>query len=372
MFFFLFFQPSSIAFETLQAIMVHGFQFLEIFLLHSVGESATRRLLKLADISPAGSLWEWKGTLIRNLGFFLDVMTLLMAVAHYVYIWWLHGMAFRLVDAVLFLNIRVKVLCVILQFWLYARLSAIVKCVKGYTKLRIALGTLHAALPDATSEELRAYDDDCAICRELMAKAKKLSCNHLLHLLPENGVTPHATVFSTDALLARQISAGLDRPNFLGHAMHSGVIPNPLQNAESGSLWEWKGTLIRNLGFFLDVMTLLMAVAHYVYIWWLRGMAFRLVDAVLFLNIRVKVLCVILQFWLYALLSAIVKCVEGYTKLRIALGTLHAALPDATSEELRAYDDDCAICRELMAKAKKLSCNHLLHLVFEILVWPVQ
>lgn len=54
---------------------------------------------------------------------------------------------------------------------------------------------------------------------------------------PENRVTPHATVYSTDDLLARRISAGLDRPNFLGHGMHSGVIPNPLQNAESG---DWR------------------------------------------------------------------------------------------------------------------------------------
>lgn len=46
-----------------------------------------------------------------------------------------------------------------------------------------------------------------------------------------------------------------------------------------------------------------------------------------------------------ALLSAIVKRVKGFIKLRMALGTLHAALPDATSEELQAYDDECAICR---------------------------
>ena len=89
-----------------------------------------------------------------------------------------------------------------------------------------------------------------------------------------------------------------------------------------------------------------------------------------------------------ALLSAIIKRVRGYIKLRMALGALHAALPDATSEELRAYDDECAICRvclpflpffftshktlkkfnelrklqEPMAKAKKLHCSHLFHL----------
>lgn len=46
-----------------------------------------------------------------------------------------------------------------------------------------------------------------------------------------------------------------------------------------------------------------------------------------------------------ALLSAIIKRIKGFVKLRKALGALHAALPDATSEELRTYDDECAICR---------------------------
>lgn len=58
----------------------------------------------------AGSLWELKGSLIRNLGFFLDMATLLMALGHYVHIWRLHGMTFNLVDAVLFLNIRVIII----------------------------------------------------------------------------------------------------------------------------------------------------------------------------------------------------------------------------------------------------------------------
>ncbi|KAF5959968.1 hypothetical protein HYC85_001177 [Camellia sinensis] len=31
--------------------------------------------------------------------------------------------------------------------------------------LKIALGALHGALPDATPEEIEAYDDECAICR---------------------------------------------------------------------------------------------------------------------------------------------------------------------------------------------------------------
>lgn len=101
-------------------------------------------------------------------------------------------------------------------------------------------------------------------------------------------------------------------------------------------------------------------------------MAFQLMDAVLFLNLRVntflrhllvsfsfpikdflkfKFLCYLFLFmdkvlsYCQALLSAMIKRIRGYIKLRKALGSLHAALPDATAEELQAYDDECAICR---------------------------
>ncbi|XP_056853147.1 E3 ubiquitin protein ligase RIN2 isoform X2 [Raphanus sativus] len=165
----LLFEPCSIAFETLQALLIHGFQLLDMWITHLAVKNSDCQRSKFLDSMTAGSLLEWKGLLNRNLGFFLDMATSVMALGHYLHIWWLHGLSFHLVDAVLFLNIR-------------ALLSAILKRMKGYIKLRIALGSLHAALPDATSEELRAYDDECAICREPMAKAKRLHCNHLFHL----------------------------------------------------------------------------------------------------------------------------------------------------------------------------------------------
>ena len=58
----------------------------------------------------------------------------------------------------------------------------------------------------------------------------------------------------------------------------------------AGSLLEWKGILTRNLGFSLDIAAMLMALGHYVHIWWVRGVALHLVDAILFLNIRVNIL----------------------------------------------------------------------------------
>ncbi|MBA0639203.1 hypothetical protein Goklo_022251 [Gossypium klotzschianum] len=230
MFLLLFFEPLSITFETMQAILVHGFQLLEIS-FHAVGNTVDCQRSKLFDLSVAGSFWEWKGILIRNLGFFLDLATLIMAVGHYVLIWWLHGMAFHLADAAL--------------------LTAIVKRIKGFIKLRMALRALHAALPDATSEEIQAYDDECAICRESMAKAKKLHCNHLFHLsclrswldqgLNEAYSCPtcRKPLFlgrTENEVNSRQINSGLDRQNMPGHTLATGVFPNQMQNPVEGSL----------------------------------------------------------------------------------------------------------------------------------------
>ncbi|XP_009372881.1 E3 ubiquitin protein ligase RIN2 isoform X1 [Pyrus x bretschneideri] len=259
MFLLLLFEPFSIAFETLQAILVHGFQLLDIWIHHSAWNSSNCERSKLFDTSAVGLLLEWKGSLTRNLGFVLDMATLLMALGHYVHIWWFHGMAFHLVDAILFLNIRVNI-C--------ALLSSIVKRIKGFIKLKKALGALHAALPDATSEELRAYDDECAICREPMAKAKRLHCSHLFHLAclrswldqglneiyscptcrkplfggrPENEVHPRSEETSSDEQLARQISLGLDRQNTPGHAIPAGVFPNQTQSPAEGDPWRGTG-----------------------------------------------------------------------------------------------------------------------------------
>lgn len=254
MFPLLLFEPLSIAFETLQAIVVHGFQLLDIWLHHSAGNSQDCQRSKFFDLSAGGSLWEWKGILIRNLGFSLDMMTLLMALGHYVHIWWLRGMAFQLVDALLFLNIR-------------ALLSAIIKRIKGFIKLKRALGTLHGALPDATTEELKLYNDECAICREPMAKAKKLSCKHLFHLAClrswlDQGLSeiyacptcrkplfaggadesnPYPGEVSNDEQLARQLNSRLNGQNNSINTLPIGVFPNQTQNPLETGAWRGGG-----------------------------------------------------------------------------------------------------------------------------------
>ncbi|KAG9452357.1 hypothetical protein H6P81_005261 [Aristolochia fimbriata] len=253
MFLLLFFEPLCIGFETLQAIMVHGFQLLDMCHRQSMDSDADCQCL--FDRSAAGTLCEWKGILIRNLGFLLDLMTLLTGLGHYLQIWWLHGMAFHLVDVVLFLNLR-------------ALVSTIIKRVKGFIKLKQALSRLNRVLPDATSDELQAYNDDCSICREPMARAKRLTCNHLFHLAclrswldqGQNEVRAcptcrrplvaaitgsYANTLAAEVLrdeqLARDLSLGLDHGVGPGHLSPMVSFPNQQQNPAESNLWRGMG-----------------------------------------------------------------------------------------------------------------------------------
>lgn len=44
-------------------------------------------------------------------------------------------------------------------------MAALIKRVKGFIKLRVALNALQGALPDASTDEILAYNDECAICK---------------------------------------------------------------------------------------------------------------------------------------------------------------------------------------------------------------
>ncbi|MCO5576559.1 hypothetical protein L7F22_030371 [Adiantum nelumboides] len=165
----LLFEPLSMAFDTLQAVVIHGVQLYDTWHRHTVDEVPKTKQARPSERYAAAAAWEWRGSLLQNFGFAMDVVSYLLALSHCLHIWWLRGLAFKLVDGVLFLNLR-------------ALLSAILKRIKGFMKVKTAMSTLQCALPDATEEELLAYDDDCAICKEPMGKAKQLPCAHLFHL----------------------------------------------------------------------------------------------------------------------------------------------------------------------------------------------
>ncbi|KAH7388000.1 hypothetical protein KP509_16G052700 [Ceratopteris richardii] len=165
----LIFEPLSIALDTFQAIVVHGLQLHETWHRCIMDDIPQRKNLHPSQRSAAAAAWEWRGLLLQNFVFTMDVLGYMLTLIHCLHIWWLRGLAFKLVDGVLFVNLRTL-------------LSAILKRIKVFMRMRTALNTLQCALPDATEEELLAYDDDCAICKEPMGKAKQLPCTHLFHL----------------------------------------------------------------------------------------------------------------------------------------------------------------------------------------------
>jgi hypothetical protein len=64
--------------------------------------------------APTGP-WEGRGAFLYHVDFVFDVVCHIVALAHYAHIWWLHGLALQLVDAILFLDMRWALLCSVLS-----------------------------------------------------------------------------------------------------------------------------------------------------------------------------------------------------------------------------------------------------------------
>ncbi|CAH1438892.1 unnamed protein product [Lactuca virosa] len=99
----LFFEPLGIAFKTLKGILVHGFQLLDILLHHSARNTTNNsKISKLLDTSAAAGdsqlKWERKRVILRNVCFFLDIITWLIVFGHYVYAWRLNGKTYLMLN----------------------------------------------------------------------------------------------------------------------------------------------------------------------------------------------------------------------------------------------------------------------------------
>ncbi|RUP46088.1 hypothetical protein BC936DRAFT_147373 [Jimgerdemannia flammicorona] len=137
-------------------------------LLLDTTQTLIKYIIHLGDIW-ANNMWESRGHLLYYTEFLSDTLILVATLAHYVHIMIIHGISFSLIDLVLFLNMR-------------SVLNNLRKKFISHRNHWQAMSNVRDSYKNATDADLHAYNDNCAICREPMANAKKLPCGHLFHL----------------------------------------------------------------------------------------------------------------------------------------------------------------------------------------------
>eukprot|EP00026_Physarum_polycephalum_P001391 Phypoly_transcript_01392.p1 GENE.Phypoly_transcript_01392~~Phypoly_transcript_01392.p1 ORF type:complete len:855 (-),score=140.50 Phypoly_transcript_01392:868-3168(-) len=124
-------------------------------------------LLDLAR-SPTDGVWEQRGQYIYYTEFATDSFVLAGTLGHYMHILYLHGLSVTLLDAVLFMHMRI----------VFNNLRVKIIAYRNYRQLA---ENMNHRYPSVSAEDLQQYNDDCAICREVMVSAKKLPCGHIFH-----------------------------------------------------------------------------------------------------------------------------------------------------------------------------------------------
>jgi hypothetical protein len=118
-----------------------------------------------AGALPSG---ERRRSILFCIDFAVEACIDVMSLCHSALLYWLHGMSLQLVDAIILLHLRALALS------FRHRVSRFV----SFLAVSRDLQRMYA---DVSAEELAARQDDCAVCRERLDKAKRLPCGHLFH-----------------------------------------------------------------------------------------------------------------------------------------------------------------------------------------------
>ncbi|KAK9805241.1 hypothetical protein WJX72_008208 [[Myrmecia] bisecta] len=148
-------------------ILVEGIQALVKYGVHMYDQMRGAEAERQGRPSSEG--WEAKGAVLYHVELVTDLLLYSMTLAHYSHIFWMHGFALQLLDAILFLDLRSLIVA------LFTR-------IRGYQRYRTATHNLNHLFPDASPAQLMQRCDECAICKDHMQVAKVLPCEHLFHL----------------------------------------------------------------------------------------------------------------------------------------------------------------------------------------------
>lgn len=130
-------------------------------------QTLVKYIIHLVDLKHQG-VWEQRGTYIYYTEFFTDTLILAATLGHYIHIFALHGISLTLIDAVLFLHMRM----------VFNNLRSKIVQYRNYRKMA---QNMRERYQDVPADELARLDDVCAVCHDKMETAKKLPCNHIFH-----------------------------------------------------------------------------------------------------------------------------------------------------------------------------------------------
>jgi len=151
-----------------------GWIFLSLFVFEccilflDVLQTLIKYAIHLKDLA-SEKVWETRSILMYYTEFITDILIQFSTFAYNFFILIFHGNNFLLIDIILVSNI-------------HASAYSLHKKVRQYIDFRNALIFMRTTFAAATEEEIKQYNDNCAICREPMETAKKLPCGHLFHL----------------------------------------------------------------------------------------------------------------------------------------------------------------------------------------------
>ncbi|MGH0125239.1 UNVERIFIED_CONTAM: hypothetical protein FKN15_051673 [Acipenser sinensis] len=131
------------------------------------GHVIMRYTIHLWDLNHEGT-WESKGTYVYYTDFFMELTLLSLDLTHHIHMLLFGNIWLSMASLVIFMQLR----------YLFHEVQRRIRRHKNYLRV---VGNMEARFAIATSEELAANNDDCAICWDSMQAARKLPCGHLFH-----------------------------------------------------------------------------------------------------------------------------------------------------------------------------------------------
>ncbi|KAF0040796.1 hypothetical protein F2P81_006694 [Scophthalmus maximus] len=139
-----------------------------------------RYSIHLWDVNQAGG-WEKKSSCVYYTDLLMELLSLGLDLLHHTHMLVSGFILEAFIIAQLFSNIWLSMASLVVFMQLRFLLLEVQKRTRRHRNYLRVLHNMETRFPVATTDELSANNDDCAICWDAMSAARKLPCGHLFH-----------------------------------------------------------------------------------------------------------------------------------------------------------------------------------------------